>query len=326
MKRRSFCRVLAVVAAIPVVPALGQASRTLRVAWVSLDRPGSVSPLLVAFRTGMAELGYSEGKDLVIDPWLAAGSIDRLQQMTGDILRSQPDVIVTQGGTALGPIVDATTNKPIVFSMSADPVDARIVASYARPGGNVTGITLFTAELTGKRMALLKEVLPSAKRVAIIANPAHPGEHRELENAQAAVAKLGLSLQHFPVQTEAELEAALAEVARSHFDAMLVFSDGFALDYAERIAIFSAQNRIPAIAGWTPFAQRGALISYGPVFADVYRRLATYVDRIHKGAKPGDLPIEQPTKLELVINLKSAKALGLKIPQSVLVRADELIQ
>jgi putative tryptophan/tyrosine transport system substrate-binding protein len=176
------------------------------------------------------------------------------------------------------------------------------------------------------RLALLKEVLPSAKRIAVIANPSHPGEHKEWAESEKAVAKLGLTLQHFPVQTESELDSALAEVAKSHIDAVLVFSDGFALDYARRIAAFSAQQRIPTIAGWAPFAQRGNLLVYGPVFADVYRRLATYVDRIRKGAKPGDLPIEQPTKLELLINLKTAKSLGIVIPQSLLVRADDVIQ
>jgi ABC-type uncharacterized transport system substrate-binding protein len=303
-----------------------QTASPYRVAWVSLDQPGSNSPPLAAFRQGMAELGYVEGKDLLIDTWFGAGSADRLAQMRPDILRTQPDVIVTQGGGALTPMLGAGVNRPIVFGMSADPVEAKIAASYARPGGNATGITLFAAELTGKRLALLKEVLPSAKRIAVIANPSHPGEHKEWAESETAAAKLGLTLQHFPVQTETELDSALAEVARSHIDAVLVFSDGFALDYAGRIAAFSAQQRIPTIAGWAPFAQRGNLLVYGPVFADVYRRLASYVDRIRKGAKPGDLPIEQPTKLELVINLRTAKALGLTIPQSLLVRADDAIQ
>ena len=326
MNRRHACKTLA---ALPLAIALrvtAQAASPYRVAWISLDQPGSNSPSLAAFRKGMAELGYVEGKDLVIDTWFAAGSTDRLAQMRPDILRTQPDVIVTQGGGALTPMLDASVNKPIVFGMSADPVEAKIAASYARPGGNATGITLFAAELTGKRLALLKEILPSAKRIAVIANPSHPGEHKEWAESQEMAAKLGLALQHFPVQTEAELDAALAEVVKSHIDAVLVFSDGFALDYAGRIAAFSAQQRIPTVAGWAPFARQGNLLVYGPVFADVYRRLATYVDRIRKGAKPGDLPIEQPTKLELVINLKAAKALGLTIPPSLLVRADEVIQ
>jgi putative ABC transport system substrate-binding protein len=326
MNRRNACRTLAVLPLVYAVRAVAQPVVACRVAWVSMDQAGSNSHLLAAFRAGMADLGYVEGKNLVIDTWWGAGSSERLEHMAGDILRAQPDVIVTQGGSALPPMLQAGVKKPIVFSMSADPVEAKIVDSYAHPGGNVTGITLFATDLAGKRMALLAEVLPGVKRFALVANPQHPGEQKELQGAQAAAAKLGFTLRYFPVQTEAELDAALAEIARARIDAIMVLSDGFAVGYAERFAAFSVQNRIPVVTGWAQFAQRGNLITYGPVFADVYRRLATYVDRIHKGARPGDLPVEQPTKLELVINLKTAKALGLTIPQSVLVRADEVIQ
>jgi putative tryptophan/tyrosine transport system substrate-binding protein len=308
------------------VQAVAQPVVSCRVAWVSMDEAGANSPLLAAFRAGMADLGYVEGKNLVIDTWWGGGSSERLEQMAGDILRARPDVIVTQGGSALPPMLQAGVKKPIVFSMSADPVEAKIVDSYAHPGGNVTGITLFATDLAGKRMALLAEVLPGVKRFALVANPQHPGEQKEVQGAQAAAAKLGFTLRYFPVQTEAELDAALAEIARARIEAIMVLSDGFAVGYAERFATFSAQNRIPVVTGWAQFAHRGNLITYGPVFADVYRRLATYVDRIHKGARPGDLPVEQPTKLELVINLKTAKALGLTIPQSLLLRADEVIQ
>jgi putative ABC transport system substrate-binding protein len=254
------------------------------------------------------------------------GSDERLDRLAGDILRAQPDVIVTQGGTALSPMLRAGVKKPIVFGMSADPVEAKIVDSCAHSGSNVTGMTLFASELAGKRIALLIEGPPAVKRVAVLANPQHPGARRELKVAQAAAGKLGLSLRYFPVRSEAELDAALAEIARSRIEAVVVLSDEFAMGYAERIAGFSARNRFPAISGWAEFAQRGNLMTYGPVLTDVYRRLATCVERIQKGAKPVDLPIEQPTKFELVINLKSAKALGPTIPQSLLLRADQLIQ
>ncbi len=223
-------------------------------------------------------------------------------------------------------MLHAGVKKPIVFSMSADPVEAKIVDSYAHPGGNVTGITLFATDLAGKRMALLMEVMPGVRRFAIVSNPNHPGEQKELQSAQAAAAKLGLTVRYFPVRTAAEVDAALSEIARARIEAILVLSDGFAMDYAECYAAFSVQNRIPVVTDWAQFAQRGNLMTYGPVFADVYRRLASYVDRIRKGARPGDLPVEQPTKLELVINLKTAKALGLTVPQSLLLRADEVIQ
>ena len=326
MNRRIVCRMLAALPLAVAVRAVAQAAVPYRVAWVSMDQPGSNSPLLAAFRAGMANLGYVEGKNLAIDTWWGAGSSERLEQMEGDILRARPDVIVTQGGSALPPMLRAGVKKPIVFSMSADPVEAKIVDSYAHPGGNLTWITLFATDLAGKRMALLMEVVPGVRRLAIVANPNHPGEQKELQGARAAAATLGLTLRYFPVRTEADIDAALAEIVRTRIEAVLVLSDGFAMDYAERFAAFSLQNRIPVVTGWAQFAQRGNLMTYGPVFADVYRRLASYVDRIRKGARPGDLPIEQPTKLELVINLKTAKALGLTVPQSLLLRADEVIQ
>lgn len=325
MNRRNALRSVAALALMTACAAAAQPAGPLRVAWVSLDRGGSPSPLLGAFRTGMAELGYVEGKNLVINTWWGEGSGERLALMTEAILAQQPDVIVTQGGGALGPILRSGTKKPVVFGMSADPVMARVVDGYARPGGNVTGITLFDSDLVGKRMALLKEMFPRMTRVAILANPQHPGEQREHKVAQESAAKLGLALRYFAVQTEAELESAFSEIVASRIEAVQVFSDGFAVGQAGRIAAFSIQNRIPVVAGWATFAERGNLLAYGPVFTEVYRRVAFYVDQIRKGAKPGDLPIEQPTQLELVINLTTAKAIGVEIPQQVLVRANRLV-
>ena len=326
MKRRLLNRWLALAPLLAGPCAVAQPKGPCRVAWVSMDKADANSPVIAAFRAGMAELGYTEGRNLTIDAWWADGSVPRLEQMRDDILRSKPDVIVTQGGVALRPMLHASVGVPVVFSMSADPVDAKVAASYAQPGGNVTGVTLFAAEMAGKRLAFLREVLPAARRVAVVANPLHPGAQRELKTARDAAATLGLDLSYFPTPTAAELDAALADIVKARVEAVLVFSDGFALANADRLAAFSLQHRIPVVAGWTPFAQRGALLAYGPQFADVYRRLATYVDRIHRGARPGDLPIEQPTKIELVLNLKTARALGLTMPQALLLRADEVIQ
>jgi putative ABC transport system substrate-binding protein len=325
MKRRLMNQWLALAPVLAGPCAMAQPKGPCRVAWVSMDKADASSPAIAAFRAGMAELGYSEGKNLTIDAWWADGSVPRLEQMRDEILRSKPDVIVAQGGVALRPMLHASVGVPVVFSMSADPVDAKVAASYAQPGGNVTGVTLFAAEMAGKRLAFLHEVLPAAKRVAVVANPLHPGAQRELKTARDAAATLGLDLSYFPTPTAAELDAALADIVKARVEAVLVFSDGFALANADRLAAFSLQHRIAVVAGWTPFAQRGALLAYGPKFADVYRRLATYVDRIHRGARPGDLPIEQPTKIELVLNLKTARALGLTLPQALLLRADEVI-
>jgi putative ABC transport system substrate-binding protein len=235
-------------------------------------------------------------------------------------------VIVAAGGLALNALIRAGLKTPIVFSISADPVEAKVVESFAHPGGNMTGISLFTLALVDKRMELLKEAVPGVRRVALIANPQHPGEQLELAAARTAAAKLRLTVRYFGPRSEAELDAALADIARARDDAIIAFADGFTMGFAGRIAAFSIRNRIPAVDGWAQFAHEGNLMIYGPVAEDVYRRLAGYVDKILKGAKPADLPVELPTKVELVINLRAAKALGLRIPQSLLVRADEVIQ
>jgi len=326
MKRRTFCRALSLAPAAISLPALAQSAGMFRVAWVSTDQKNSPSPNFAAFRDGMRDLGYVESRDVTIDTWWGEGSGERVTELAGPIVRSRPDVIVAAGGLALFSLIDAGVKAPIVFSISADPVEAKVVKSFARPGGNVTGISLFTLALVGKRMQLLKEALPGIKRVAIIANSQHPGEQKERDAAQSAATQLGLVSHYFPVRTEAELDAALISIAAARNEAIVAFADGFTLGFAGRIAQSSLQTRIPAIDGWAPFARAGNLMTYGPVVTDVYRRLAEYVDRIHKGAKPADLPVELPTKVELVVNLKTAKALGLTIPQSLLLRADEVIQ
>lgn len=326
MHRRFFARRLSGLLAVLALPVCGQPTRALRVAWVSTERKGMPSPNFEAFRGGLRDLGYAEGRNLSIESWSGDGSGERVERMAADIVRSQPDVVVAAGGLALFPLVRAGIRRPIVFSISADPVEARLIESYARPGGNLTGISLFTLALVGKRMELVKEILPSMRRIAVIANAQHPGERLELKAAQDAVGKLGLALRYFPMNSEADLEAALADIARARDDAVLAFADGFTLGFAKRIAAFSIQTRIPAIDGWAPFAEQGNLMIYGPVVEDVYRRLAVFVDKIAKGAKPSDLPVELPTKVELVINLIAAQALGIEVPSSVLVRADRVIR
>jgi len=314
---------------MPVIvgaPAIARPARTFRVAWVSTDRKGLPSPNLEAFRGGMRDLGHVEGRTVTIDIWSGDGSAERVERMAGEIVRSRPDVVLAAGGLALFALLRAGVKLPIVFSISADPVEAKIVPSLSHPAGNLTGISLFTLALVGKRLELIKEVIPGARRVALIANPQHPGERKELEAAQSAAAKLGLAVRYFPVRSEADLDAALAEIARGRDDAIVAFADGFTMGFAGRIAAFCAQHRIPAVDGWAPFARAGNLMTYGPVVEDVYRRLATQVDGILKGAKPGDLPVELPTKVELVINAVAAKALGIAIPEAALLRANEVIR
>jgi putative tryptophan/tyrosine transport system substrate-binding protein len=325
MKRRAFCHSLVVLAAV-ALPVAAQSTRTFRVAWVSTDQKNAPSPNLAAFRSGMRDLGYIEGGNLTIDTWWGEGSPERVEQSMGAVLAWQPDVIVVAGGLGLDPVMHASAKIPIVFSISADPVEAKVVQSYARPGGNVTGISLFTLDLVGKRMQLLQEALPGIKRVALVANPQHPGEQKERAAADAAASQLGLTVHYFPVHSEAELDAALKNISLAHDEAIIAFADGFTMGFASRIASFSLQNRIPAVDGWAPFARQGNFMTYGPVVEDVYRRLAAYVDKILKGAKPADLPVEMPTKVELVVNLKTARALEIAVPQPLLLRADEVIQ
>lgn len=325
MKRRTFWVALTAVSLMVTGTAAAQ-PQPVRVAWVSVERTGSSSPYLDAFRDGMRDLGYVEGKNLVIDTWWGDGSEAKLAQQIEAIVRSQPTVIVAQGGLALHPLMVAGVRVPIVFGVSADPVEAKIAQSFAHPGGNATGMSFFALELVGKRMQIMKEALPAMKRVAVLADPQHPGQQKELAASQAAADSLGLQVRYFPVHSEGELEAALADIARDRYDAILAFADGFTQSYAGRIAAFSSQNRIPAVDGWSPFARQGNLMIYGPVLEECYRKLAVYVDKISKGARPGDLPIELPSKVELVINAKTAKTLGITIPPSLLLRADEVIQ
>lgn len=274
----------------------------------------------------MRDLGYVEGRNLVIEARWGEGSAERLDQLAAELVRSKPEIIVTQGGPATHPVMRAGAIMPIVFGYSGDPVEGGVVNSFARPGRNLTGVSFLSLDLVGKRMELLKEALPGLNRVAIIARPEHPGEQGELRASQAAAKSIGLVIDYHQVRNGAELEDAFAGIVESRSEAIVVFPDAFMMRYSEKIAAFAAKNRIPAISGWAHFADHGNFMTYGPNLRDVFRRLATYVDKILKAAKPADLPVELPTSVELVVNMKTAKALGIKIPNSVLVRATKVIE
>ena len=323
--RRKLIFVLSAGALLPPWAA-AQPTKVLRIGWISNDRGSSSAPMFTAFRDGLRDLGYVEGRNLILDARWGEGSDERLEQLAIELVKSKPDVIVTQGGPATHPVIRAGATMPVVFGYSGDPVEAAVVSSLARPGRNFTGMTFLSFDLVGKRLELLKEVMPGLKRIAILANPQHPGEQGELRASQAAAKALGLSFQYFQAQNAAQLEDALAAILKSRSEAVDVFPDALLLRNSERIAEFATKNRIPAISGWARFAEGGNLMSYGPNLRDAYRQLATYVDKIVKGAKPADLPVELPTTVELVINLRTAKALGIKVPQSILARADRLIE
>jgi len=305
--------------------AAAQQTRVLRIGWLSNDRAAN-SPFFDAFRGGMRDLGYVEGRNLVIEARWGEGSSERLDQLAVELVQLKPQIIVTQGGPATHPVIHAGATMPVVFGYSGDPVEAKVVDSLARPGRNFTGMSFLSLELVGKRMELLNEALPGLKRVAIVARPEHPGEQGELRASQVAAKSLGLAIDYHPVRNDLELENALAALLKSRSEAIVVFPDAFTMRYSEKFAAFATKNRIPAISGWAQFVERGNLMSYGPNLRDIFRRLATYVDKIYKGAKAAELPVELPTTVELVVNLKSAKALGITIPQSVLLRADRVIE
>jgi len=242
------------------------------------------------------------------------------------LVRSKPQVIVAQGGPALRPLMQARPTMPVVFSFSGDVLATGFIDSLARPGHNTTGVMFLSLDLVGKRIELLKEVMPGVKRVAIMANPEHPGDQAELQASQAAAKALGLTLQYFRASSPQELDVALAAISKSGNQAVVVFPDAISIRNRERIAAFSLAQRIPVVSGWAQYVESGSLMSYGPNLRESYRRLATYVDRIMKGANAGDIPVELPTTVELVINLKTAAALGITIPNSVLLRADTIIK
>jgi putative ABC transport system substrate-binding protein len=274
----------------------------------------------------LRELGYVEGQNLVVEYRWADGDIARLPALAAELVRLRVDVLVATTNPAVLAARQATSTIPIVFAASSDPVGTGLVASLAHPGGNVTGLSLVTPELSGKRLQLLRETLPQLARVALLWDAGNVGMADRVKETEAAARQLGVALHVEWVRDLAGLDRAFATLAQARPDAFLTTVEPFTGDHRQRIVAFAAQQRLPAMYEERDFVDAGGLMAYGPNLAANYRRAATYVDKILRGTKPADLPVEQPTKFELVINLKTAKALGLTIPQSLLRRADEVIQ
>ena len=317
---------LAVVVALSLFarPLVGEAQPTEKVPRIGILRPGSPpDPLVEAFRQGLHELGYAEGRNISIEYRWAEGRDERLLSLAADLVRLQVDVIVA--GAAAVAVKQATNVIPIVMPTVGDPVKLGLVASLARPGGNVTGLTSLSEGLPGKWMELVKETLPRVSRVAVLWDPA--GDLSQVRTAEVAAGSMGVRVQALKVGRPDGFESAFTEARKNQAGAMIVLGSPFFYAQRPRLVQLAAKHRLPAIYAQREFvAGSGGLMSYGTDFHSLFRRAATYVDKILKGAKPADLPVEQPTKFELVINLKTAKALGLTIPQSILVRADEIIQ
>ena len=328
MDRRDTILALLALGAAPLAAEAQQAAKVARIGYLSPNL--AASPYLRdAFLQGLRDLGYVEGRNVVIEYRDAEGKLERLPALAAELVALKVDVILAEGGT-LGPRVaqQATRTIPIVFA-AGDPVGSGLVTSLARPGGNVTGLSAFAPELVGKRLELLKQAVPGVSRVAVLWQPGAFGERTEkdtLKRAEVAARDLGVPLQFVEARGPADFDRAFSDMSVARAGALTVLASNMFVSERRRLVDLAAEKRLPAIYSARELVDAGGLMSYGANLADLNRRAATYVDRILKGTRPADLPVEQPTKFELIINLKTAKALGLAIPQSVLGRADEVIQ
>jgi putative ABC transport system substrate-binding protein len=279
-----------------------------------------------AFRQGLSELGYVEGKNIVIEWRHGEGKLDHLPTLVAELMRFKVDIIVTTGGTPTRAAKEATSTVPIVMAQDSDPVGSGFVASLARPGGNITGLSSLAPELGGKRLELLKEIVPKLSRIAILGTSTNPGYAQTIREMELAAGAFGVRLQYLDVRAVKDIETAFRAAAMERADAVLLLVSFVLNSQRKQITDLAVKSRLPAIYYNPEWVEDGGLMSYGVSFTDLYRRAAIYVDKILKGAKPADLPVEQPTKFELGINLKTAKQIGLTIPSSVLARADKVIK
>jgi putative tryptophan/tyrosine transport system substrate-binding protein len=303
-----------------------KAGRTVTIGYLGNSSLSLESDLVNAFLEGMRQHGYVEGQNFVIKYQWAEGHEERYAVLARELVRLKPDVILTAGTPGTLAAKQATQSIPIVAASAGDPVAAGLVSSLAKPGGNVTGLSTLGPELEGKRLELFKQAVPNLSRVIALLNPANPFATIGWKATQSAAKALGVSLQSVEVGNLNDLDVALATIKKARPDGLIVVPDRVLLAYRAPIVQFVAKNGIPGMFPFREFAQEGGLMAYGPDYTDVFRRAAAYVDKILKGSKPADLPVEEPTKFELVINMKTAKALGLTISQSLLVRADRIIE
>jgi putative tryptophan/tyrosine transport system substrate-binding protein len=324
MRRREFIAMLGG-AMVALRTAAAEGAAPARIGFVSGGDERGARDFVAALRDGLALKGYREPDTMSLDLRFADYALERVPALVAELERRRANLIVTHA--AATPLVVKGEHKvPIVYEFSADPVATGIAADLAHPLFNATGITLMRAELNGKRIELLHEIAPEMRRVAVIANPLHAGETRERSDLQAKATQLDIQITFFATPNSAELERALAAIGADLPQAIIAFSDGFVVENRDAIINFAASRRLPVVSGWAVMAKSGALCTYGPRLVESYRRTAYFVGRILKGAKPAELPIEQPTILELVINLRTAAVLGLAIPPAVLARADEVIE
>jgi len=303
-----------------------QPAKIPRIAFLGGSTATALSKRLEAFRQGLHELGYTEGKNILIEYRYAEGQPRRLPALAAKLVQSRIDTIVTGGPFSTHAARDATSKIPIVMAFDNDPVGNGFAVSLARPGGNVTGLSTQYPEISGKQLELLKETLPRLTRMAVLGNLNEPGNSQALKETQRAASIFGIKVQYFDVRGPDDIEAAFKAAGKERMDAALILAGAVFFSERPRMAVLARQNRVPTVYQASEYVDAGGLMTYGVSINDLFRRAATYVDKILKGAKPSDLPVEQPTKFELVINLKAAKRIGLTIPPNVLARADRVIR
>lgn len=321
---RTALAIILVLGVVLAPPAHGQQPGKIPRIGVLLFGATATDPNLAAFVTGLRDLGYVDGRNLALEYRSAEGRPERFRELALQTASLRPDVIVVLGGDMVPFVKDATRTIPVVMLTSQDPVESGVVASFSRPGGNLTGVAFVSAETAAKRLQFLKEAVPSVSRVAVLWNPDHPdGEYRDIE---AAARRLEVRVQSLEVRRPEDFAAAFQSAVHARADALMVVSSRFMNLNRSRILEFASKQRIPLVTGWGPWVRAGGFLSYGPDLDVLVKRAATHVDKILRGARPADIPIEQPTKFELSVNLKTARALGLTIPPSVLGRADQVIE
>jgi putative ABC transport system substrate-binding protein len=327
MKRREFIRLLGGAAAMWPLAARAQRRPMPVVGFLNVASPGALRQQIAAFREGLKESGYVEGQNVAVEYRWAEGQYERLPELAADLVRQQVSVIVVGGGAQAELAVKAaTTTIPIVFSAGGDPVRSGLVASLNQPSGNITGVYHFATGLEAKRLGLLHEMLPKATPIAVLINPNFADAENQLRDVQEAAARLGVQLVVVRANAESDFNAAFSTVVQQRSGALLVCASPFFNNRREQLVVLAARHALPTIYEWRDFAAAGGLMSYGTSLADAYRQVGVYAGQILKGAKPVDLPVVQSTRFELVINLSTAKALGIEVPPTLLARADEVIE
>jgi putative tryptophan/tyrosine transport system substrate-binding protein len=324
-KRRGFILGLGGAAAWALGARAQQAVKLPRIGYLSSPAGSASPPLVQAFRDGLGDFGYVEGRSIAIE-WRFSRSNEDLPSLANELIRLKPEAVVATGGPAIRAVKALTDSIPIVMAFSGDPVGTGLIGSLGRPGGNLTGLSMMSPDLSAKRLEILKEVLPRIRRVSTLWNPDDPVYALELKRTEAAARGLDISLHAVEVRTRDDFEPAFAVMTKSQADALVVFAHGLTILNRDKLIELAGRHRLPTMYGTRENVTDGGLMAYGPSIPALYRRAAFYIDKILKGIKPADIPVEQPAKFELVINLKTAKALGVDVPPALLARADEVIE